>query len=189
MKPTTLILTFFLHLVLVANATISVTSLRTEGMTNPQGIDTEKPRFSWKTEATTEQSVVQKSYQILVSSSMENLNNGNGDIWNSSKINSDASIWIPYAGMPVKSNKAYFWKVKVWTNKGESDWSKPAKWSMGLFEETDWKSAQWIGLDKAMPWDDESYYSRLSARYVRKEFSAKKRNQPGYGSHLWTWTL
>ena len=174
MKPTTLILTFFLHLVLVANATISVTSLRTEGMTNPQGIDTEKPRFSWKTEATTEQSVVQKSYQILVSSSMENLNNGNGDIWNSSKINSDASIWIPYAGMPVKSNKAYFWKVKVWTNKGESDWSKPAKWSMGLFEETDWKSAQWIGLDKAMPWDDESYYSRLSARYVRKEFSAKK---------------
>jgi len=174
MKPTFLILSVFLHLVLVANATISVTSLRTEGMTNPQGIDTEKPRFSWKTEATTEQGVVQKTYQILVASSLDNLKNENGDIWSSGKVASDVSLWIPFAGKPVKSNGVYFWKVKVGTNKGESSWSEPARWSMGLFEETDWKSAQWIGLDKAMPWDDESYYSRLSARYVRKEFSAKK---------------
>ena len=156
------------------NATISITALRTEGMTNPLGIDAAKPRFSWKTEATTERNVLQKAYQILVASSAENLKKDNGDIWNSGKVSSDASLWIPFAGKTLQSNGAYYWKVKVWTNKGEAAWSPTANWSMGLFEENDWKSAQWIGLDKAMPWDDESYYSRLSARYIRKEFAAKK---------------
>ncbi len=156
------------------NATVTITALRTEGMTNPLGIDAPKPRFSWKTEATTERNVLQKAYQILVASSAENLKKDNGDIWNSGKVSSDASLWIPFAGKTLQSNGAYYWKVKVWTNKGEAAWSPTANWSMGLFEETDWKSAQWIGLDKAMPWDDETYYSRLSARYVRKEFPAKK---------------
>jgi len=159
---------------LVANATISVTALKTEGMKNPLGIDAEKPRFSWKTDATTEQNVVQKAYQILVASSAEQLSKDEADVWNSGKVKSDEQLWIPYAGKALKSNEAFFWKVKVWTNKGESNWSQTALWSMGLLEETDWKSAQWIGLDKAMPWDDETYNSRLSVRYVRKEFSAKK---------------
>ena len=38
---------------------------------------------------------------------------------------------------------------------------------------TDWH-AQWIGLDRAFPWDVETANSRLSARYFRKEFSAAK---------------
>lgn len=36
------------------------------------------------------------------------------------------------------------------------------------------RSAQWIGLDKAFPWDVENSHSRLSARYFRKEFSSAK---------------
>ena len=157
-----------------ANATISVTALKTEGMTNPQGIDAEKPRFSWKTEATSEQNVLQTAYQIVVASTELKLTQNEGDVWNSGKVTSAAQLWIPFAGMSLKSNGNYFWKVKVWSNKGESEWSKPALWSMGLLEENDWKSAQWIGLDKVMPWDVEDYNSRLSARYVRKEFAAKK---------------
>lgn len=159
---------------LFANATISVTALKTEGMTNPLGIDALKPRFSWKTEATSKQNMLQKAYQILVASSAEKLAQNEADVWNSGKVSSDAQLWIPFAGKALISNGKYFWKVKVWTNKGETEWSKTAFWSMGLFEENDWKSAQWIGLDKAMPWDDETYNSRLSARYVRKEFAAKK---------------
>ena len=174
MKSKLLLLLSLLQLAFIANATISVTSLKTEGMTNPQGIDAEKPRFSWKTEATSERSVMQKAYQILVATSEEKLAKNESDVWNSGKVSSDASIWVPFAGKPLQSNASYCWKVKVWTNKGESEWSKPATWSMGLFEETDWKSAQWIGLDKAMPWDDESFSSRLSARYLRKEFPVKK---------------
>jgi len=173
MKSKIIFLLALLSISAALSSTISVTSLHTEGLTNPLGIDVEIPRFSWKLEATNEQNVIQKSYQILVASSAENLVNNNGDVWNSGKILSDESIWVPFAGKVLESNAAYFWKVKVWTNKGESKWSPMANWSMGLLSENDWK-AQWIGLEKAMPWDSETYFSRLSARYLRKEFSSTK---------------
>ncbi|MBP1675840.1 MAG: nanB [Bacteroidetes bacterium] len=156
------------------NAAISVVDLKTEGMKNPLGIDVTTPRFSWKTEIPAANNVKQKAYQILVASSAEKLSRNEADIWNSGKVGSDSQLWIPFAGQALKSNQQYFWKVKVWTNKGESSWSETALWSMSLLEEVEWKSAQWIGLDKAMPWDDETYYSRLSVRYVRKEFPVKK---------------
>ena len=169
------LISLFALLILSAglSATLSVSTLRTEGLTNPLGIDTEHPRFSWKLEATTERDVLQKAYQILVASSIENLTNDNGDVWDSGKTSSDISIWIPFAGKLLQSNRPYFWKVKVWTNKGEGSWSPVAHWSMGLLNENDWKS-QWIGLDKIMPWDRETTWSRLSARYLRKEFSSTK---------------
>jgi len=37
-------------------------------------------------------------------------------------------------------------------------------------DKSDWK-ANWIGLDKAFAWDVEDSHSRLSARYLRKEFN------------------
>lgn len=164
----------FVFACLVLNATVSVNSLKTEGMANPLGIDVTIPRFSWKTTATAETGVLQKAYQIMVATSDEKLKAGEADVWNSGKVNSANQLWIPFGGGELKSNQRFFWKVKVWTNKGESDWSETALWSMGILSEVEWKSAQWIGMDKAMPWDDETYYSRLSVRYVRNEFSAKK---------------
>ena len=173
MKPKILFFLSFLFFTTVLSAAISVTSLRTEGQSNPLGIDAENPRFSWKLEATNEKDVMQKAYQILVASSLSNLANENGDVWNSGKITTDNSLWIPFAGRTLLSNQPYFWKVKVWTNKGESNWSPVSDWTMGLLSENNWK-AQWIGLDKAMPWDSETTWSRLSARYLRKEFPATK---------------
>jgi alpha-L-rhamnosidase len=35
------------------------------------------------------------------------------------------------------------WRVKVWTDLGESDWSEPSTFETGLLEATDW-SARWI---------------------------------------------
>jgi alpha-L-rhamnosidase len=89
-------------------------------------------------------------------------------------MDSDRSQWIEYAGKPLKSNTYYYWKVKVTTNKGETSWSDPALWSMGLLSENEWKG-QWIGMDKAYPWDSETQFSRLSARYLRKEFTVGKK--------------
>jgi alpha-L-rhamnosidase len=40
---------------------------------------------------------------------------------------------------------------------------------MGLLAAADWK-ARWIGYDAGFPWDSISKFSRLSARYLRKEF-------------------
>lgn len=46
-------------------------------------------------------------------------------------------------------------------------------WTTGLFNEADWQG-QWIGLDRAAPGDSETQWSRLAARYLRKEFALKK---------------
>jgi alpha-L-rhamnosidase len=147
--------------------------LRCEKLVDPLGIDVLNPRLSWYSESSTK-AQKQTAYRILASSSLEILNSGKGDLWDSEKINSDESINIYYIGSPLTSGMQCFWKVKVWDKNGnESEWSKPAKWSMGLLSPQDWK-AEWIGLDKAVGKDNPAtLFTCLSARYLRKEFYAK----------------
>ncbi len=149
-----------------------MTSLRTEQMTNPIGLDTTAPRLGWVIESDA-QNVVQTAYRLLVASSPELLAQDEGDLWDSGKVESDASQWVPYEGKELKDNARAYWKVKSFTNVGESDWSEPAYWTVGLLTESHWKGL-WIGMDRSSPWDDETYWSRLSARYFRKEFSIEK---------------
>ena len=168
------IVAFFAFLFLAGSvyATIGITELRTEQLKNPLGIDVRQPRLGWRIESD-EQNVMQTAYHILVASSADLLAQGKGDIWDSGKIESDASQWIAYQGKPLKRNARYYWKVKVYTNRGEADWSAPAFWSMGLLNEADWQG-QWIGLDRAASGDSETQWSRLAARYLRKEFALSR---------------
>ena len=46
-------------------------------------------------------------------------------------------------------------------------------WNVGLLTESDW-SGRWIGWNHTMPWDVVAEHSRLSARYLRKEFDFDK---------------
>ena len=151
---------------------ISVDNLRCELMVNPEGIDSRNPRLSWEIQSD-QRNIKQQAYQVLVASSREKLAENEGDLWNSGKILSDCSIYVSYEGLPLKSRTRCYWKVKIWSEHGESDWSNTGYWSMGLLYFKDWKG-RWIGLDHAFPWDDESRFSRLSARYLRKEFSIDK---------------
>jgi alpha-L-rhamnosidase len=151
---------------------VQIVNPRCELLVNPEGIDVLTPRFSWEI-ISSERGVVQTSYQIIVASSSEKLANNEGDIWNSGKIPSDNSIQVPYSGKPLISNTEYYWKYKVTSNKGGSEWSNPAAFSTGLLQSADWK-AKWIGLDKIFPGDSMVMHSRLAARYLRKEFSTKK---------------
>lgn len=168
------IVSFFFLLLFAGSlyAAIGITDLRTEQLKNPAGIDVRQPRLSWRIESD-EQNVIQTAYHILVASSPELLEQGKGDIWDSGKIESDASQWITYQGKTLKCNAPYYWKVKIDTNKGATNWSAPAFWTTGLFNEADWQG-QWIGLDRAAPGDSETQWSRLAARYLRKEFAVKK---------------
>ncbi|MDE6987131.1 MAG: alpha-rhamnosidase, partial [Bacteroides acidifaciens] len=111
------------------HAAIGIADLRTEQLKNPLGIDTRQPRLGWRIESN-EQNVIQTAYHILVASSPELLAQGKGDCWDSGKIESDASQWVTYQGNSLKLNDPYYWKVKVYTNKGEADWSTPAFWTM-----------------------------------------------------------
>jgi alpha-L-rhamnosidase len=135
---------------------------------NPIGIDAMYPRLSWEINSAI-RGVDQVAYQIMVASTKEKLEQGTGDLWNPGKINSAQSVHIIYAGKPVLSNTYFFWKVKVYTNNGESAWSEINYWQMGLLHSSDWKG-KWIGMDSPFAWDSISQFSRLSARYFRKEF-------------------
>lgn len=153
-------------------AKVSVTDLRTEQLKQPLGIDVRQPRLGWRIESD-EHNVMQTAYHILVASSPELLAQDKGDVWDSGRMESDASQWVEYQGKSLQRNTPYYWKVKIETNKGKTDWSETAFWSTGLFNEADWRG-QWIGVDQAAPGDSETQWSRLSARYLRKEFTLTK---------------
>lgn len=172
---------FFLHLTLIitlftfsakAQNKISVNNLQCEMLNNPEGIDVLQPRLSWQIDANVND-VKQTAYQIIVASTHENLNANTADLWDSGKVTSNESVNIIYNGKTLENRQNAFWKVKIWTNKGEIQ-SEKAFFSMGILNYADWKSTRWIGYEKASPGDSISQYSRLSARYLRKEINLKK---------------
>ncbi|MDP2883785.1 MAG: glycoside hydrolase family 78 protein [Ignavibacteria bacterium] len=170
MKTTTVILVILMVTMMLpasAQRQVKVTGLRCEYRTDPLSVDAEKPRLSWIIESK-ERGVTQTAYELLVSSSMELLDQDKGDLWESGKISSDQSIQIVYEGQPLRARTTCYWKVRTWDNHGHtSAYSKPSTWRMGLLSRSDWK-AQWIGLN-----GDTSRDLRPSP-YVRKEFSLNK---------------
>lgn len=152
------------------HAQVSVTNLRCEQLQNPMGIDVLQPRLSWQVQSK-QRNVVQQSYQVIVSSSEQKLKANDGDVWNSGVVPSSQAAHVVYAGSGLHSGTKYFWKVNVVTNKGNAVSTEKVFFTMGLLNADDWK-AKWIGYDKASPWDSITQWSRLSARYLRKQFSS-----------------
>src|SRR4029453_15211059 len=119
-----------------------------EYRTNPLGIDVIQPRLSWLLESD-QRGQRQTAYQALVASSLEQLGDDRGDLWDSGKIESDQSAHVVYAGAGLQSGACCWWKVRVWDKEGQpSDYSAPAWWELGLLAREDW-SAQWIGAPPA----------------------------------------
>ncbi len=151
------------------SAQMKVESVRVENSASPLGIDTQPPRFSWRL-SSDKLDQVQTAYQVLVASSLEKLAANTGDLWDSEKVKSDQSTYIPYAGQALSSGQECHWKVKVWDGKGvESEWSAPSFWSMGILRPEDWKG-KWIGynpeVERRLPakgvlskmnWDDTNW--------------------------------
>ena len=150
---------------------ITVGHLTAERMETPMSIATPTPRLGWKIYSQ-KNDVLQTAYHVIVTSTKELAEQCEGDLWDAT-VNSDQSQWIAYEGKPLRSNTRCYWRVRVTTTQGESDWSDVAMWNVGLLNESDWQG-QWIGLDKAMPWDVEEEHSRLSNRYLRHEFDVEK---------------
>jgi len=77
------------------------------------------PEFGW-TINDDDQNEYQSAYQILVSSSLDNLNKNIGDLWDTGKTISKQSSNVNYDGLPLQSGKMYFWKVRTWDKDGNS---------------------------------------------------------------------
>jgi alpha-L-rhamnosidase len=161
--------------------------LQCESRTNPLGIDETRPELSWQL-VSNQRNKKQSAYRILVASSLTKLQKEQGDLWDSKKVSSDSSCFVEYKGKQLDSKDECYWKVKVWDEEGNpSDWSKPAKWTIGLLDRKDWQ-ASWIGTESKEHYQVKTEYSiegevkktRLPARYLRNEFKSKKKIKNAY---------
>ena len=161
-----------------SDSAVEVKDLRLEMKENPLGINVVQPRFSWQM-TSGKPDLKQVAYQIQVAASPEQLESGDGLLWDSGTVSSDESILVPYAGKALESGKPYYWRVKLKTNQGATSWSRTACWSMALLDDSEWK-ATWIGEDtlsnpgEEMGGPGRDNKTRLAARYLRKEFTADK---------------
>ncbi|MCK3684738.1 family 78 glycoside hydrolase catalytic domain [Maribellus sp. YY47] len=121
---------------------IKIEDMTCEYNTQPKGIDVQSPRFSWKI-ASTERSILQASFRIIVSEEKNEVLGKSGDSWDSGRVESSNTINITYEGSTLKSNRDYFWRVCIQTKNGEEIWSKPARFHTAFFSASDWK-ADWI---------------------------------------------
>ena len=160
---------FFLPLALTAVAW-GQTGLRCEYRVNPEGIDVQQPRLIWLVQPKDagRKNVMQSGYRILASSTVAALEAGRGDLWDSGKVASSQSVHVEWAGKPLTSRTAVYWKVEVWDEKGASlGWSPAAHWSMGLLRAEDWK-ARWIGREETSAWRNPASPFRhlLDAKWI-----------------------
>ncbi len=129
--------------------------LRTEYLTEPEAVDVARPRFTWVLEHP-ERGQRQIAWQILVSTRPDvNV----GDVWDSGRVEGSQSTPASYGGKPLESGRTYYWKVRWWdAGNSPSPYSRPARFSMGLLNASDWKG-KWIG----------------GANQLRKEFNLPAR--------------
>lgn len=121
-----------------------IVDLKCENLRAPLGINTVHPRFNWKN-ISDKKGTQQTAYQILVASSIRNLNEEKADLWNSGKVASPSNILIDYQGNPLRSRELLYWKIRTWDENGNvSKWSETAKFSIGVLDESDW-GASYIG--------------------------------------------
>ena len=111
----------------------------------------------------------QTAYRVCVASAPERLADGTADLWDSGRVESDASVLVPYAGARLRSRQDCWWRVCVWDEAGHESLSEPAFWKMGLLRASDWK-AQWISAE--MP---KRYYDVPASPLLRKKFRLNKK--------------
>jgi len=149
---------------------LKVIDLKADYEKDPIGIDF-IPQLSWRLESG-QRGLTQTAYHIIIASSLEKLDAGNGDIWDSGKINSSQSTGIYHDNWKLKSRQRYYWKVKAWQNEGTaSDWSEPAFFETGLLGQEEWLSG-WIGYVPGMPGRVQYFKGTLYPREKIKQARA-----------------
>ncbi len=111
-----------------------------EGIVEPLGFHDETPTFSWQLDDQ-RQGAKQTAYQLLVE---DKVGASKQLLWDSKKVTSNQSVYVPYLGPALKSRQGISWKVRYWDQNGKvSSWSTSANLELGLLNNTDWQ-ASWI---------------------------------------------
>ncbi len=92
------------------------------------GIGDRRPRLSWQLPGGARE---QTAYQLELDGTPH------------PRVESSESVLVPWPHEPLSSRRRVEWRVKVWTDAGESDWSTAAWFETGLLDPGDWV-ARWI---------------------------------------------
>jgi alpha-L-rhamnosidase len=137
-------------------------NLLVEYVMNPLGIDTLTPGFSWIVNDG-DRGERQTAYQVIVASSLSNINGNIGDRWDSGKVISSQSTQVKYNGSSLAPDTRYWWKVKTWDKDDNvSAFSGVAFFDVGL---TSGWTASYI-------WDGTTNANNFA--YFRKKFTISK---------------
>lgn len=164
-------------------AGVTVGALETNSTADPIGIPLGTPKLSWRL-ASDSRGTVQSAYQVRVASSEGGLSSP--DVWDSGKVESDASVEVPYGGPDLEGATAYAWQVRVWDGEGQaSDWSAPASFETALASVDDWDGAEWIGADTSIPaaWTDSTMTFRASK--ISGSLGVYLRGRDGGNAYMW----
>ncbi|HTE60721.1 MAG TPA: family 78 glycoside hydrolase catalytic domain, partial [Solirubrobacteraceae bacterium] len=137
---------------------LQVTDLRVGHVTDPVGIDDERPTLSWKLESDARDQV-QRAYQVRVT-------DDRGVVWDSGRVKSADSAGVPYGGPRLRSRQQLEWTVRVWGDRGVSSWAPTARWEMGLLDRSDWRG-HWVTDPHSLDRPTEPAVIRFPARAVR----------------------
>ncbi|CAI6051607.1 alpha-L-rhamnosidase [Cohnella sp. JJ-181] len=125
---------------------MKLTNLRCEYRTAPLGVDKPRPKLSWETESAGT-NMIQGAYRIVVASRPSLLDDDEGDLWDSGRIESNEQSAVRYGGSELKPRSQYWWKVKIWDRYGnESSWSETACFETGMFAFADW-GCGWLNCE------------------------------------------
>jgi len=110
-----IIILSWLNNVVFAAAPNAPTGLMTELLSNPEKtcFTDRTPEFSWEVNDI-DNNEIQTTWQIIVDSSLTDINSDKGLFWNSGKVISSKSAAVTYAGANLFPATTYFWKVKTW---------------------------------------------------------------------------
>lgn len=123
-------------------STAKIENLKTDNLSNPVGIDSEAPLFSWNLADTLTRGQKQTAYRITVAESEEKLKNGEY-VWDSGEVASDETANVAYSGDALSASTEYFWRTEIKDKDGKTAVSETASFETGLMS-SGWSGAQWI---------------------------------------------
>ena len=118
----------------------SVICLETQGKTNPIGIDSQNPAFSWKMQSSAI-GAAQTAYHIVVKDAADKV------VWDSGEVESSKSNEIVYEGDALTPCTGYTWNVTIKDQNGAELVSDDAYFETSLMDTSieAWDGAEWIG--------------------------------------------
>mgnify|MGYP000238092652 CR=1 FL=1 len=107
------------------------------------------PELSWQVDDPA-RGAAQSAYHIVVASTREKAASGEGDMWDTGKVQSDRSLNIEYDGGKLEAGTSYWWTVRTWDADGNAGpFSEPQQFRVSpVTEEREWPAqARWVDVE------------------------------------------